>query len=405
MLMNLLTVVVFLVMFSVLVAVHELGHYLFARKFKMGVSEFSIGMGHQIKTWARRKYMSSDGEEKETLFNVRAIPIGGFVKIVGMEPNEDGTESNDPDGFYKKSPWQRIAVLLAGPVFSLAFGWLVLVAVFAATGIDIPNNIVEVIGKNLPADTAGLEKGDRILSIDDHKIKDGKEAISWIRKSDGKSIILKVDRKSQLLTVTLKPVLSAEERPTYDEDGFPTGEFKRQPQVGIGFGADHIYPGMSGAISEASDFPIQQVSAMAKKFLHPQVLLNSSTGAVGMVAITNQAVQSGLSTVFLLCGMISISLGIFNLLPIVPLDGGQIFLALVEVFRGGKKVSFRVQTRFVIVGLIFMAGIFAFRIYKDMFQYVLPGKENLLHHAKPFEVKGDNNSPDTNSPSNNAPVK
>ncbi|MEI7987139.1 MAG: site-2 protease family protein, partial [Armatimonadota bacterium] len=107
--MSLLTVVVFLLMFSVLVAVHELGHYLFARKFNMGVSEFSIGMGRPIlKTWMRRKYTTEAGEEQETLFNIRAFPLGGFVKINGMEPNEDGTESNLPDGFYKKSPWQRI---------------------------------------------------------------------------------------------------------------------------------------------------------------------------------------------------------------------------------------------------------------------------------------------------------
>jgi regulator of sigma E protease len=284
MLMSLLTIVVFLLMFSVLVAVHELGHYLFARKFNMGVSEFSIGMGRPIlKTWMKKKYTTEAGEEQETHFNIRAFPLGGFVKINGMEPNEDGTESNLPDGFYKKSPWQRIVVLLAGPIFSLVFGWMVLVGVFAISGIDQPNNVVEQTVKGQPAQMAGIEKGDKILAINGSPVKTSQDGISLIRASNGSPVLFKIDRKGETKEVKVTPTMSAEERQTMDEDGFPTGEFKKQPQVGIMFSFEHVNPGLVAAMGEAADFPIQQVRMMFKKITRPKVLIENSTGAVGMV--------------------------------------------------------------------------------------------------------------------------
>ncbi|MEI7987345.1 MAG: M50 family metallopeptidase, partial [Armatimonadota bacterium] len=315
------------------------------------------------------------------------------------------TESNLPDGFYKKSPWQRIAVLLAGPIFSLVFGWMVLVGVFAISGIDQPNNVVGQTVKGQPAQMAGIEKGDKILAIAGSPVKTYQEGISLIRASNGNPLVFKIDRNGQTKEITVTPAMSAEERQSIDEDGFPTGEFKKQPQVGIVFGSEHVNPGLLVAMGEAADFPIQQVRTMFKKITRPKVLIENSTGAVGMVAITNQAVQNGMSTVFLLTGMISLSLGIFNLLPIVPLDGGQIMLALIEILRGGKKVSTQIQTKFVIVGLILMGSLFIFRLYKDMYQYVLPGKENLISGSKRSEPAPDSNGASTNTPSVNAPVK
>jgi regulator of sigma E protease len=375
----------------------------------MGVSEFSIGMGRPIvKTWARRKYKTDEGEEQETLFNIRAWPIGGFVKIVGMEPDEEGSERKVVGGFYTKSAYKRIVVLLAGPVFSLVFGWLILVGVFTISGLSVPSNRVAKIVKDQPAYQAGIKPGDHIVSINDRPITNPQEGINVIRGSEGKPLTFKVDRAGQALTLQVTPTLSAEEKASVDEDGLPTGSFKKQPQVGIEFGSDMIRPSLLVAMAEAANFPVQQVQMMVKKITQPQVLLNNSTGMVGMVVITGEAVQSGLSTVFLLSGMISLSLGIFNLLPLGMLDGGQIFLSIVELVSK-KRVSLQAQTRFFLAGMAVIVSLFIFRFYKDMVQYVIPGKENLIigtgkkDSSKPKDDKKEPTQPDSNAPV--APVK
>lgn len=163
MLLNLLTIVVFLSMFSLMVAIHEWGHYLFARFFKMGVSEFSIGMGNPIVwTFRKKKYVRSTGEESETKFNIRPLPLGGFVKIDGMEPQEDGSEVNVIDGFYSKSPWQRIVVLVAGPLFSILLGLAILIPSFMTWGSQRANTTAEGLAKDGAAIAAGLKPGDKI---------------------------------------------------------------------------------------------------------------------------------------------------------------------------------------------------------------------------------------------------
>ena len=400
MLMNLLAIIVFLLMFMVLVSVHELGHYLFARYFNMGVSEFSVGMGRPIvKTWARKKYKTDEGEEQETLFNFRALPLGGFVKIVGMEPDEEGTERHVVGGFYSKPPWQRIVVLLAGPIFSLVFGWAILVGVIATVGMQKPNNVVERIEKGLPAEKAGLTVGDRILSIGSHSIENMDDALQAIRSSNGEPLKFSIQRKGIQQELVVQPSLSQDERPVVDPDGMRTGEFKKVPQVGILLGEDHVYPGFLGAVSKASYLPIQQVQMMVNRITRPQVLLNNSTGVVGMAVVTKQVVSTGLSTVFEFAGMISISLGIFNLLPIGMLDGGQILLSLIEWVRRGKRVSMQAQTKFFLAGLALMIGLFTFRFYKDIVQYVVPGRENLIQGTG----KAPTSKQDVNAPT--APVK
>jgi regulator of sigma E protease len=283
MLLNLLTVVVFLLMFSVLVAVHEWGHYLLARMFNMAVSEFSIGIGNPIvKTFRRKKYVLDSGEEQETKFNFRPVPLGGFVKIVGMEHQEDDLEPSPMGGFYSKPAWQRIIVLLAGPVFSLAFGLIVLTATFTAFGTYEPNNVVLETLEGQPAMNAGIKAGDRILEINGTSVLKAPEATKIIRSSNGEPISFKIHRGGSDLDIQVKPTLSAEERPIPDADGFPTGEYKRVPQVGIAFGADHIYPSFGAALNQAAEFPILQVRTMVNKFTKPKVLLENSTGMIGI---------------------------------------------------------------------------------------------------------------------------
>ena len=396
--MNLLTIVVFLVMFSVLVAVHELGHYWFARKFNMGVSEFAIGFGKPIvKTWKRKKYRLDDGEEQETEFNIRPFPLGGFVKILGMEPQEDGSEVNVNGGFYTRSPWARIVVLFAGPVFSIVFGWLIFIGLFTMIGVEKPVNRIGSINIGGAADKAGIKPGDTIIKIDETDVKDTVTGILAIRGAKGAPVNVTFVHEGQTLQKLMTPTLSTQELEEIDSKGEPTGKKGHYPVLGIAFASDYFRVPIGEAIVTATQAPYIAAKAMITNIMRPKQILEESTGVIGMAVGTRMAVEGGLANVLSLAGIISISLGFMNLLPIGMLDGGQIFLSLIEGLRGGKRLSMRSQLQFLWVGMIVILFFFVAVTYKDLFRFVIPGEQNLLSRS--------NSSQSSNTPSNNAPVK
>lgn len=394
MLIYILTAVVFLLMFSVLVSVHELGHYLAARKYGMSVSEFSIGMGPLVKTFGKKSYVTEEGVQETTDFNLRALPLGGFVKIAGMDHDPENNPVPEPGGFYAKHPWKRIMVLLAGPIFSLIFGWIIVSGVFMTTGETKGTNRVFKVQEGMPAAKAGIQTGDRVLSIDNRPVTSNTDGVKIIRDSGGKTLNFAVQRGDKTLQFDITPTVSEDERQVLDEDGIPTGEFKKLPQVGLIFDVETTQLGPLQAFGVAATYPYDQVRLMVKKVTHPKVILNNSTGVVGMAVITKEAVQGGLSPVFMITGLISLSLGIFNLLPIYPLDGGQIAISLIEWMRKGRQVSVSFRSALLFVGLFLMGSLFLFRIYKDTVQYVLPGKENVITGpAKPEKKSVETNAP------------
>ena len=215
------TAVVLVVMFSVLVAAHELGHYLFARLFNMGVEEFAIGFGKKpIFQWMKRTYTipikddevaaivhtssgidiegsghrpAEDMVEEEspsgkilretTRFTVRPWPLGGFVRIKGMLPEEDGSETTIAGGFYNKPPIQRLVVLFAGPLFSVLAGILILTPLYMTTGQGVPDLSPQIgaVSPEGPAGKAGLKEKDIVDSVDGKPISKFYELISIVR--------------------------------------------------------------------------------------------------------------------------------------------------------------------------------------------------------------------------------
>ncbi len=398
MLMNLLTIAVFLLMFSVLVAVHEWGHYLLARKFNMGVSEFSIGMGPLVKTWKRKKYTLDSGEEAETEFNIRAFPLGGFVKILGMEPKEDGSEIHEKGGFFSKGPIQRIVTLLAGPVFSIAFGWLLFLGIFTMIGMEKPITKIGTVSINGPADKAGVKPGDRVLKVNDVEMKDTISSIRAIRASKGEPVKLTYLHEGQTLEKIITPIMSKDELFDMDNEGNPTDTKAHYPILGLTYAAEYKRVPIGEAVISATSAPILMAKAMVTNILRPKRILEESTGVIGMAVGTRMAMEQGLTGVLSLSALISISLGFMNLLPIGILDGGQIFIAVIEWLRGGKRLSIRTQAGFLYGGLAVILFFFVAVTYKDLFRFVIPGEQNVLN-SRTSEFS--NNAPS----SNNAPVK
>lgn len=376
MLLNLLTIVVFLSMFSLMVAIHEWGHYLFARLFKMGVSEFSIGMGNPVVwTFRKKKYARSTGEETETKFNIRPLPLGGFVKIDGMEPQEDGSEVNVVDGFYSKSPWQRIVVLVAGPLFSILLGLAILIPSFMTWGSQRANTTAEGLAKDGAAIAAGLKPGDKILKVNETTVSDGYSIRQLVWQAKGEPVSLSIQRGKEKLTIPVTPKLSPEPMDIVDRDGLPTGESKRIPLLGVIFGADTVQLSLPEATVKAFKFPIVQVRMLLYKLTTPKQLVEQSSGVIGMVVITRSAVGDSLQSVTLLCALLSMSVGIFNLLPIGMLDGGQILIALIEMLRRGKRIPMKIQNAFFGAGMALLIILFLVVMRQDINRFVFPSDE------------------------------
>ena len=376
----LITALTFVLIFATLVFFHELGHFLFAKLFKMRVEEFALGMGRP------KLRLFSDGETEYTL---RAIPLGGFVRIAGMEIEDayesrvtgtgtkesradDGLETTniitlrqeeaevagvDPNGFNSRPIFQRFLVILAGPVFSLLLGYFAFVFLFSRYGVPegpATTRIEGVIAKS-PAEKAGIAPGDTILSVNGKTVRLGDEMISAIKASGGKPIRLSVESGLQKVVreVQLTPMMDTEDGKKVPRIGVQPGQLRRQVGTGEAFTLGGRFVGVYFQL-------IGKIFASG----HAKEAVG---GPVAIAKAVNQATKSGggEATISLLA-QLSLSLGIFNLLPIPILDGGHLALMFLEAVRRRKLTAEQTQrvfaTGFAILGLFFV-----YVMFKDIF--------------------------------------
>jgi regulator of sigma E protease len=344
----LLVAVVFLLMISVLVAAHELGHFLFARLFKMDVEEFAIGFGKPKWVWLKRN---------NTEYTFRAWPLGGFVRIKGMAPAEDGSEVHIQNGFYSKPPWQRLVVLAAGPVFSIVFGIMILTPLLMSQGKTVFGNepVVAAVTPEGPAAMAGIQEGDRITSVNGKPVNTAYEVIERVRFAGPEPITLQLLREGKPLTVVSTPVLDSEPMPVLDAEQRPIGPARKQYRLMMLLQMEQKPLAFGAAAQEAALLPVLIVQRLAVLAQNPQTARQEVGGPITIVAATNNATRSGIGGVLFLSGILSISLGIMNLLPIPPLDGGQMTVAIAEMLNRGKRLSFKLQNAISAVGLVMVA--------------------------------------------------
>ncbi len=388
------TAVVLVVMFSVLVAAHELGHYLFARLFNMGVEEFAIGFGKKpIFQWMKRTYTipikddevaaivhtssgidiegsghrpAEDMVEEEspsgkilretTRFTVRPWPLGGFVRIKGMLPEEDGSETTIAGGFYNKPPIQRLVVLFAGPLFSVLAGILILTPLYMTTGKGVPDLSPQIgaVSPEGPAGKAGLKEKDIVDSVDGKPISKFYELISIVRVSPDKELTLGIHRQGKPMTIKVTPILEKKPSPVLGPDLEPTKEMKIQAKLLTGPNVTRVPVGFTEALAMAVSRPVEAVTGLFDMLKKPATIKDSVGGTISITVVTYDRVQQGLAAIFELAALLSISVGILNLLPIVPLDGGQMALCFAELFRGGRRLSMKVQNVASLCGMAFI---------------------------------------------------
>jgi regulator of sigma E protease len=397
--------IVFLLIITVLVAAHEYGHYLFAKLFGMGVEEFAIGFGRNpIWTYRRKTYRlkvapdqviepysessasgmpgemtrrtivpvvveTPEGKyiEETTNFTIRPWPLGGFVRIKGMMPEDDGSEVRIPGGFYSKDPWKRFIVLLAGPVFSVLAGVIMLAGLYSTQGTIRykQDPVVADVQKPSPADSAGLKAGDRILAINGNKIDTFYQIVLNVRNAAGQHLIVDYSRNGKSYSTVLVPQEMKDPTPVVDKDFQPTEVIQRQALVGIRPQHYEVREPLMAAVGKAMQTPISAVQMVAGLFKQPSMLKNAVGGPFTMLQAASDAASGGIADDIALAALLSISVGIFNLLPVPPLDGGQMAIAIAEMFRRGRRLSMKVQNTVAAAGMALVLTLVVFVLFID----------------------------------------
>jgi regulator of sigma E protease len=354
----LLVAVVLILMIFALVAAHELGHYLTAKWTGMEVEEFCIGMGKRSIQWMQKD---------ETKFTVRAWPVGGFARIKGMEPQEDGGEVNTPGGFYNKSPLARLFVLFGGPLFSIVFGVILLAIIYTAVGTDSISKkpIIGTVVQNSASAKAGLVAGDQIVSINRKSIHSYYEVILAVRDLPGETLPLEYLRKGKRYRTQITPIKDKEPTPVINPDFSLQKEKKIQGKIGIAPFMEKVPMPFGESTKAALAAPLKMGQELLALFLKPATI-KDNVGGIGTIAmVTATAVDQGIYKIVTLGAILSISLGFMNLLPIPPLDGGQMVIAFIELCRKGKRLSLKTQQAVASVGFFIMMLLIAGVLWID----------------------------------------
>jgi regulator of sigma E protease len=344
--------------FCLLIVLHEAGHFFAAKATGMRVERFFLFFGPTI--WSVRR--------GETEYGVKAIPLGGYVKITGMNPEEEVPPEHEANAYFRKPVWKRIVVVAAGPAVNIVLAFAILFGVYWVNGHERIDQTVGEVRRGSPAARV-LKPGDRIVAVDGHRyprldtedrlIRFGKAVAS--HKCEGKQVDgcvaatpveLEVRRNGQLETISV--------RPRYDD------EAKRE-LVGFSYGSEQIEVAAGTAAGDAGDAIWEVASGTVHVFTH---LFESEqrkqvSGVVGISDVGHQVIEKGLERALLLLALVSLSLGLVNLLPILPLDGGHIFWALVEKLRG-RPVSLRVMERATMLGIALVLMLFFLGLSNDI---------------------------------------
>ena len=367
-------IIPFLILLTIVVFIHEYGHYYFARKYGVGVTAFSVGFGRELFGWT---------DKHGTRWKFSAIPFGGYVKFFGdhnifsdfnrEELRKQYSEEDQKKLLAFKPLYQRNLIAFGGPLANFILAFVIFLSVFMFVGKDFTPAMIAEVQKESPAEVYGLKKNDVFLSIDGNKVESLLDVSKFITLSSGDFIEFIVLRNNDEYTLKVKPNLVE----TKDDFGNP---FKKR-MVGIQIGPNnnsinHVKLGPT----KAAYYSAKEIIFVSKKTIsmvwgYIQKIwgkgygdLRQLGGPIKIAQISGDVAKMGLLPFVLIIAYISISLGLFNLFPIPLLDGGHIALNTIEGMRGKEFNKKTLETTFRI-GIAVIGTLMAFTIINDISGY------------------------------------
>jgi regulator of sigma E protease len=350
------TIIAFIIILSVLVLIHEFGHFLVAKKFGIKVEEFGIG-------FPPRAYGKKIGE---TIYSINWLPVGGFVKLYGEDDAGGGsvrTKTQESSGkaskediaraFYSKPLWQRMLVVTAGVIMNVILAIVLISFLFATQGVPLPTDkiVITEVTHNSPAEIAGLKKDDRVVQLDGKKITDTNAFIEETKQHKGQEVTLVVEREGHEFTTKLTPRVNAP---------------KNEGAMGVAITNIEVkkytwYEAPVFGTIEAAKFSwmiITGLASMVVDFVTHGVKPQGVAGPIGVAQLTGEAVRAGWFAVLWFVSLLSLNLAVLNILPIPALDGGRFFFMIIEMVTG-KKVSPKYEAYAHGIGLVLLLGLMA----------------------------------------------
>lgn len=359
-----MSILIFFIILSILVLVHELGHFIVAKKNDVYVEEFGFGLPPRLLSV----------RFGETRYSLNALPFGGFVKVLGEEAAELQKRELTPEmrkrTFVSKTPLVRATIIVAGVVANFLLGWLIISYLFTQ-GVPVPTDkvIVEVVSPDSPAKKAGLQIGDVLVSLSRqpkgylHPIKKTQDVVDLTKKYAGQQVALVIKRDQQERQVLLTP-----------RSNPPPSEGALGINIGQGF-VKKQYPWYSapffGLVEslKITQFMVSEIVKILIRWVTFQKVTVDVAGPLGIARITSQAVKVGYEAVLQLLGILSFNLAIINIFPFPALDGGRLAFILYEwIFR--KKINAKIERRLNLVGFALLFSLIIVITINDIVKIV-----------------------------------
>ena len=350
-------VVPFLVVLSVLVFVHELGHYLVAKVNKVRVEVFSIGFGREIFGWT---------DASGTRWKFSLLPLGGYVRMfsdanAASQPDtqaiQEMSEADKAVSLYHKTVWQRIAISAAGPLANYLLAIVLFAGIYSTIGQKVPSQEAKIgaVVSNFPAASAGLKDGDKIVALDDKSVANFSEVLDYINDKAEKPVKFTVEREGVLLSFEVTPIARKELGKTVGRVGMVQG-----------FDRNILNPFSSvfHAFNDTINITVNTLKSIGR-MLTGQQSADGLSGPLGIANMVGDVAQRNVSDLFELAAFLSVSLGLLNFLPIPMLDGGHLLFYFIEAIRG-KPVSEKAQEMAYRVGFGLILSLVVLTTWNDI---------------------------------------